>query len=70
MTPNERKQRLATFMRTTDPACMAMVDPSTGALRARINGVNHTWSHCPTFRDIRQAMGLPIEYITCTGVQS
>ena len=61
---NERKQRLATFIRANGHR--ASIDPFTGVLSCYARGESFIWGNAPTFRQVREALGLPTEYITIT----
>ena len=61
---NERKQRLATFIRAN--GYRASIDPYTNVLTCYARGESFIWGKCPTFRQVREALRLPTEYIEIT----
>ena len=68
MSPADRKRALAQFIRSH--GYRAHVAPGSGELIAYIRGTSYIWGNCPTWRNVRIALGLPVEFITCTKVQS
>ena len=63
--PEERRAALAQFIRSHGHRASVF----EGALTAYIRGTSYTWRNCPTFRQVRVALGLPVEYITLTEVE-
>lgn len=62
LTPADRVQRLATFARAARPD--ALVLTLSGFLSIRYAGIEHRFGNCPTFRQVREVLGLPTEFIT------